>query len=83
VQILRHLLAFGVWLGWMYLMAMINEALFAIFLGCSMIIGGIYIPPRLGRNRPEQLAIAYEEPPVKSTAIRRPSPPRMGTHWAA
>ncbi len=29
------------------------------------------------------MAIAYEEPPVKSTAIRRPPPPRMGTHWAA
>ena len=32
VQILRCLLAFCVWLGWMYLMAMINDALFAIFL---------------------------------------------------
>ncbi len=29
------------------------------------------------------MAIAYEEPPVKSMAIRRPSPPRIGTHWAA
>jgi hypothetical protein len=29
----------------MYLVAMINEALFAISLGSSMIIGGIYIPP--------------------------------------
>jgi phage terminase large subunit len=28
------------------------------------------------------MAIAYEEPPVKSAAIRRPSPPRIGTHWA-
>ena len=55
VQILRYLLAFCVWLGWMYLMAMINDALFAIFLGSSMIIGGIYIPPRSGRDRPEQL----------------------------
>jgi hypothetical protein len=27
------------------------------------------------------MAIAYEEPPVKS-AIRRPAPPRMGTHWS-
>ena len=47
VQIPRYLFAFCVWLGWMYLMAMINEALFAIFLGSSMIIGGIYIPPRI------------------------------------
>jgi phage terminase large subunit len=29
------------------------------------------------------LAISYEEPPVKSTATRRPPPPRMGSHWAA
>jgi hypothetical protein len=50
VQILRYLLAFCVWLGCMYLMAMINDALFAIFLGSSMIIGGIYIPPRSGRD---------------------------------
>ena len=28
------------------------------------------------------MAIAYEEPPVKSAAIRRPSPPRIGTHWS-
>jgi phage terminase large subunit len=28
------------------------------------------------------MAIAYEEPPVKSAAFRRPSPPRMGTHWS-
>jgi hypothetical protein len=28
----KDLLAFYVWLGWMYLMAMINDALFAIFL---------------------------------------------------
>jgi phage terminase large subunit len=27
------------------------------------------------------MAIAYEEPPVKS-AIRRPAPPRIGTHWS-
>ncbi len=46
VQILRYLLVFCVWLGWMYLMAMINDGLFAIFLGSSMIIGGSYIPPR-------------------------------------
>ena len=50
VKILRCLLVFCVWLGWMYLMAMINEALFAIFLGSSMIIGGIHIPPRSGRD---------------------------------
>jgi hydrophobic/amphiphilic exporter-1 (mainly G- bacteria), HAE1 family len=24
-----------------------------------------------------------EEPPAKATAIRRPSPPRIGSHWAA
>ena len=29
------------------------------------------------------LAIAYEEPAVKSAAIRRPSPPRIGSHWSA
>jgi phage terminase large subunit len=29
------------------------------------------------------MAIAYEEPPVKSAAIRRPSPPRIGSHWSA
>jgi phage terminase large subunit len=29
------------------------------------------------------MAISYEEPPVKSSAIRRPSPPRIGSHWAA
>jgi phage terminase large subunit len=28
------------------------------------------------------LAIAYEEPLVKSAAIRRPPPPRIGTHWS-
>ena len=44
MQILRYLFAFCVWFGWMYLTAMINDALFAIFLGFSMIIGGIYIP---------------------------------------
>jgi hypothetical protein len=60
VQILSYLLAFCVWLGWMYLMAMLNHALFAIFLGSSMIIGGIYIPPRSGRDRPEQLPSANQ-----------------------
>ncbi len=45
VKILRYFLAFCVWLGGMYLLAMINDALFAIFLGSSMIIGGIYILP--------------------------------------
>ena len=44
VRILRYLFAFCVWLGWMYLMAMINETLFAIFLGFSMIVGG-YLHP--------------------------------------
>ena len=29
------------------------------------------------------IAISYEEPPVKSAAIRRPSPPRIGSHWSA
>jgi hypothetical protein len=29
------------------------------------------------------MAIAYEEPPAKSMAIRRPSAPRIGGHWAA
>jgi phage terminase large subunit len=29
------------------------------------------------------MAIAYEEPPVKSMTVRRPSPPRIGSHWAA
>jgi len=29
------------------------------------------------------MAISYEEPPVKSAAIRRPSPPRIGSHWSA
>jgi phage terminase large subunit len=28
-------------------------------------------------------AIAYDEPPVRSTIIRRPSPPRIGTDWSA
>jgi hypothetical protein len=50
VQILKYLLAFCVWLGWMYLMAIINDALFAIFLGSSMIMGGIYIPPGMRRK---------------------------------
>ena len=52
VQILRYLLAFCVWLGWMYLMAMINDALFAIFLGSTMIIWGIYIPAESGSDHP-------------------------------
>ena len=52
MQILRYLFAFCVWLGWMYLMAMINDALFAIFLGSSMIIGGIYVPPRMREGGP-------------------------------
>jgi hypothetical protein len=60
VRILRYLLAFCVWLGWMYLMAMINDALFAIFLGSSMIIGSSYIPPRSGRDRREQLPSANQ-----------------------
>ena len=50
VQLLRCLLACCIWLGWMHLMALTNDALFAIFLGSSMIIGGIYIPPRSGRD---------------------------------
>ena len=50
--ILRCVLAFCVWLGWMYLMAMSNDALFAIFLGSSMIIGGIYAPPRMREGGP-------------------------------
>jgi phage terminase large subunit len=29
------------------------------------------------------MAIAYEEPPVKSAAIRQPSLPRIGSHWSA
>jgi hypothetical protein len=29
------------------------------------------------------LAVVYEEPPVKSARIRRPSPPRIGSHWSA
>jgi phage terminase large subunit len=29
------------------------------------------------------LAISYEEPPVKSTGMGRPPPPRAGSHWAA
>jgi hypothetical protein len=45
MKILRYFLGFCVWLGGMYLLAMINDALFAIFLGSSMIIGGIYILP--------------------------------------
>ena len=53
--ILRCVLAFCVWLGWMYLMAMFNHALFAIFLGSSMILGGIYIPPRSERGSSQAL----------------------------
>jgi hypothetical protein len=53
MKILRYFLGFCVWLGGMYLLAMINDALFAIFLGSSMIIGGIYILP-LPRTDPEQ-----------------------------
>jgi hypothetical protein len=44
-QVLRYFVAFCVWLAGSYLLAMINEALFAIFLGSSMIIAGIYIFP--------------------------------------
>jgi phage terminase large subunit len=29
------------------------------------------------------MAIAYEEPPVKSARYKRPSPPRIGSHWSA
>jgi phage terminase large subunit len=29
------------------------------------------------------MAISCEEPPVKSPTIRRPSSPRIGSHWAA
>jgi hypothetical protein len=29
------------------------------------------------------MAIAYEEPPVKSASYKRPEPPRLGSHWAA
>ena len=53
-QFLRYFLGFSVWLGGAYLLAMTSHALFAIFLGSSMIIGGIYIPPRLQMDRPEQ-----------------------------
>jgi hypothetical protein len=67
VQILRYLLAFCVWLGCMYLMAMINDALFAIFLGSSMIIGGIYIPPRSGRDR------LSNYPPQTNSQSQRPA----------
>jgi phage terminase large subunit len=28
------------------------------------------------------MAIAYEEPPANSRRIRRPPPPRIGTHWS-
>ena len=49
-QVLRYLLAFSVWLGGAYLLAIINDGLFAIFLGSSMIIVGMYIPPRGGQT---------------------------------
>jgi hypothetical protein len=53
-QVLRYLLAFSAWLGGAYLLAIINDGLFAIFLGSSMIIVGMYIPPRGGQmDRPE------------------------------
>jgi hypothetical protein len=42
-KLTMYLIAFGVWLGGMYVLAMINHALFGIVLGASMIIGGIYI----------------------------------------
>jgi hypothetical protein len=29
------------------------------------------------------MAVVYEEPPVKSARIRRPSPPPIGSHWSA
>jgi hypothetical protein len=38
----------------MYLLALFNDALFAIFLGSSMIIGGIYMPLGSPTDRPEQ-----------------------------
>src|SRR6516162_5058117 len=28
------------------------------------------------------MAIGYEEPPANSRRIRRPPPPRIGTHWS-
>src|SRR6516162_11245987 len=28
------------------------------------------------------MSIAYEEPPANSRRIRRPPPPRIGTHWS-
>jgi hypothetical protein len=43
----------------MYLLAMINDALFAIFLGSSMIIGGIYIP--LGSRTDSARAIPHDD----------------------
>ena len=52
-HILKSLLAFCVWLGGAYLLAMNNEALFGIFLGSSLIIGGIYLPPRLRTDQPQ------------------------------
>jgi phage terminase large subunit len=29
------------------------------------------------------MAVVYEEPPIKSAPIRRPSPPCIGSHWSA
>jgi hypothetical protein len=36
------------------MLAMINDALFALFLGSSMIIGGIYISAISAADRPEE-----------------------------
>jgi hypothetical protein len=49
-QFLRYFVGFCVWLGGAYLLAMVNDALFAIFLGSSMIVGGIYILPSLATD---------------------------------
>jgi hypothetical protein len=53
-QFLRYFLGFCVWLGVAYLLAMTSDALFAIFLGSSLIIGGVHIPPRGWTDRSEQ-----------------------------
>jgi hypothetical protein len=45
-QIVKYLLVFCVWIAGTYLLAITNEALFAIFLGSSMIVVGMRIPPR-------------------------------------
>jgi hypothetical protein len=50
-HILRYLLVFCAWLGAAYLLAITNDALFGIFLGSSMIIGGVYMPPRTATDR--------------------------------